>query len=493
MAGSTWGGMPSYISNIFRRRRDPINPVIDSIPLPEMETRAPQSARARATQGFDQLMSEMNPTQAAAPRESAVGTVGRGLASFLGFVPQGGTRGDATEGFANAARALFQAPSIQQVEADYNQSLQNEKIRRAIESGDMEALSRLDPERAIRLGSAQRQAQSEQDAQIDSRKVYLGRTALAISRETGMDYGDVIERINMETGGFFSPEEVQAAKMGGHSGLMSMLGQEDPNRDRFLKVGGDTVIDLDRTASDSISWNRAPRTQEELDKTLADIELARARGRLSDAQAQAALRNAEANYLRAQKYDSKGGASGGGFAGGAAITGALSRAYEGVEAANQNGVFLDPNGSRMSAAIAAFRLSPEILENPQWLAAMAVTDPKGLASIRAMQQSQRDLMQAVRTLPGMDATRLADTPTEQEMLRQTALQYNGTYDAARRSLAATTMLFEPALMEYINDPNTSAAGRAQAQQILALARGDSAASSGIGGVLRYNPETGDFE
>lgn len=142
MAGNVWGGMPGYISNLFRRKKEQETP--RTAPVTPM---TPE--RQKQEDSFRALMSEINPAaldDAPPPApESTGGAIGRGLAGFLGFVPQGGTRGDAADGWANLARGLLGAPSVQQVESDYNQSINPERLRRAIESGDRDAIARIDP------------------------------------------------------------------------------------------------------------------------------------------------------------------------------------------------------------------------------------------------------------------------------------------------------------------------------------------------------------
>lgn len=163
--------------------------------------------RQRQEDNFRALMSEINPAalddSPPPPPESRGDAIGRGIAGFLGFVPQGGTRGDAADGFANMGRAFFGAPSVQQVENDYNQSINPERLRRAVESGDREAIARIDPAVARQVQQIERtDADAEIAAEDRSRRILTEdeeRARLLAVREA-VEAGDVerVKRLDPE-------------------------------------------------------------------------------------------------------------------------------------------------------------------------------------------------------------------------------------------------------------------------------------------------------
>jgi hypothetical protein len=270
-------------------------------------------------------------------------------------------------------------------------------------------------------------------------------------------------------GGVFDDMELTAARDGGYDGLKAIIGDPVTSADRFLLTGGNTAIDLRNSNMDKIDWQSKPKTPEEIEMFKADLAYKVSRGKLTDAQALKALRDAESNALRAAKYQPGGGAdSAGGFGSAGVVVGSLTRAYNSIDAANEAGVFIDPEaGGGISTALTALKADPNIVDSSKWRLAMSVLDPKGFEAVMSMRQSQRDLMQAIRQLPGMEASKLADTPAEQEMLRQTALQYDGSYEGAKRSLGATTGLFAQEIEQFVlNNPNASPQAKEAALDIL---------------------------
>ena len=89
----------------------------------------------------------------AAPRppEKRMDTLLRGIGSFLGYIPQSGTRGDRTEMIADFARGLLGEKPIREEEAELNQRMAEEMLRRALATGDVDEIARLDPDMAMKL------------------------------------------------------------------------------------------------------------------------------------------------------------------------------------------------------------------------------------------------------------------------------------------------------------------------------------------------------
>lgn len=75
----------------------------------------------------------------------------RGIGTFLGFIPRGGTRGDTTEMIADFARGLLGEEPISMVEAARNDKLAEEMLRRALATGDPEQIALLSPDMALQL------------------------------------------------------------------------------------------------------------------------------------------------------------------------------------------------------------------------------------------------------------------------------------------------------------------------------------------------------
>jgi hypothetical protein len=295
MDNQIFGGMPSYISAMFKKK-----PKAASTPAPAPKpasARDTPEAKAALNAQVDALFSEQG--MAPEPKESTGSAIGRGLAGFLGFVPKGGTRGDAVDGFANIGRALLGENSVQQMESDYNDSIAPEKLRRALAEGDVEAIKRLDPKTAAEVQGVDettytdgRQRQFDEavargdvdamrrldpaaaDLRDEARRGAALRAARA-ARQIGADNPEqgaaVLSRFAQEQPNLFSAQELQAFDEGGPDALEAMLtGESRSGKDRFLSVGGG-IYDMDKE-----EWVEA-QTREPTAKELAEIELIRAR------------------------------------------------------------------------------------------------------------------------------------------------------------------------------------------------------------------------
>jgi len=265
-------------------------------------------------------MPSLSPQTAAEPaqREGPLMAGARGLSQFLGFVPEGGIKNDGVTSVANVARALFRQPTIQQEEARYNQSIEPERLRKAIAAGDLEEIAKIDPAQAEQI---RKYRQTELDT-LQTKKQDLARAAMAVQRETDMPYGEAARFVNERMGGnSFTEEELAIADQGGYAGLASALGREDPYRDRLILGGGNLVFDAFNMTKDSLG-QYDPRFREDIDKRLAEIDLLESQGQFTAERAQyerdrvaadarraeAAMINAEANRMRAIKYQPGGGA-----------------------------------------------------------------------------------------------------------------------------------------------------------------------------------------
>lgn len=236
------------------------------------------------------------PTQAAPPKPGS-SAIQRGIAGFLGFVPQGGTRGDAADGWANIGRALMGEESVQKMESDYNQSIAPEKLRRALETGDVEAIKRLDPvvagqvqgvDETTYTGGRQRQydeavAAGDIDAmrrldpaKADERDIVrregvtrAARAAAAIGggdpAKTEAAFASFVD----ETPGLLSPQERSIYQQGGMPALQAMLVEPASGKDRFLSVAGGVY---DMQVQDWVEQPTKPLTEMEL----ADLAYKRA-------------------------------------------------------------------------------------------------------------------------------------------------------------------------------------------------------------------------
>ena len=137
-----------------------------------------------ATAAMPQTMS-MPSARPASQQPTRDNALLRGIATFLGFIPQGGTRGDTTEMIADFARGLLGENPIRQVEAEYNAGMAEEMLRRAMASGDMDQIAALSPEMALQL---KRLGTFEEDRAIAAQERDMQRMvdqlALDQSRET---------------------------------------------------------------------------------------------------------------------------------------------------------------------------------------------------------------------------------------------------------------------------------------------------------------------
>lgn len=297
MVDSVWGGLPSYITGMFKAKKKPVQP--DAQPVQYSERDTPE-ARANLDRQFNAMLSESGTgADEPMPKESRASAIQRGVAGFLGFVPEGGTRGDAADGFANIGRALLGENSVQQMESDYNQSIAPEKLRRALETGDVEAIKRLDPATASEVQGVDdstyksgRQRQFDDavargdteamrrldpeaaDARETARRdaaLRAARAARQIGAQDPAKGAAALRQFAAEAPNLFSAQELQAYEQGGSEALEAMLtGESNTGKDRFLSVGGGIYDMLNET------WVE-PQKVELTEKELAEIELIRAR------------------------------------------------------------------------------------------------------------------------------------------------------------------------------------------------------------------------
>jgi hypothetical protein len=290
MVDSVWGGLPEYITGMFKTKKKPVE--------------TPQAPAAIEEVALEEVSAAPARVQALPQDNSRADAIQRGVAGFLGFVPKGGTRGDAADGFANIGRALLGENSVQQLESDYNQSIAPEKLRRALETGDVEAIKRLDPATASQVqgvddtsykSGRQRQfddavARGDVDAmrRLDPTKaderdqarrdaaLRAARAAAQIGAQDPARGAAALKQFAAEAPNLFSAQELQAYEQGGSEALEAMLtGESNTGKDRFLSVGGGVYDMLNET------WVE-PQKVELTEKERADIELIRARTRAAD-------------------------------------------------------------------------------------------------------------------------------------------------------------------------------------------------------------------
>jgi len=268
-------------------------------PIPE-DFRAPYTA-PKMTQPAPMQMRPEAPAPVPARQKQGLGNaVQRGIAGFLGFVPEGGTRGDAADGFANFGRALMGMDSVQKMESDYNASIAPERLRRALEAGDIEAIKRLDPETASQVqgvdetsytGGRQRQfdeavAAGDMEAmrRLDPEAADLrdtarreaalraARAASQIGSQDPTKGAAVLKQFATEQPNLFTAQELQVYDQGGPEALEAMLtgGPEDPYA-HLMNTGGGGIYN-----AKTDTWDTPP-TKPLTEKELLDLELLRAR------------------------------------------------------------------------------------------------------------------------------------------------------------------------------------------------------------------------
>lgn len=297
MVDSVWGGLPEYITGMFKTKKKPVQP--DAQPVQYSERDTPE-ARANLDRQFNAMLSESGTgADEPMPKESRASAIQRGVAGFLGFVPEGGTRGDAADGFANIGRALLGENSVQQMESDYNQSIAPEKLRRALEEGDVEAIKRLDPATASQVqgvddstykSGRQRQfddavargdteamrrldpeAADVRDTARREAALRAARAARQIGAQDPARGAAALRQFAAEAPNLFSAQELQAYEQGGSEALEAMLtGESNTGKDRFLSVGGGIYDMMNET------WVE-PQKVELTEKELLELDLLRAR------------------------------------------------------------------------------------------------------------------------------------------------------------------------------------------------------------------------
>lgn len=337
MEDSIWGGLPSYISGMFKNKKKPVAPdaapvvrsARDAAPVVRSARDTPEAV-ANLDRQFNALMSEGGTgADEPMPQESFGSKFGRGAAGFLGFVPKGGTRGDAADGWANIGRALMGENSVQQMESDYNDSIAPERRRRALDTGDIETIKRVDPQAASQVqGVDDKSYQSQRQRQFDDavargdtesvrrldpaaaderdtvRRAAAFRAARAASEIGAQDPARgaaALQQFAKEAPNLFSPQELQAYEQGGPRALEAILTGEgaQKNKDRFLNVGGG-LYDMDNE-----TWVE-PQTKDVTEKERLQLDLLRA-------QIGAAGRSNRGTSKSASESDS--GASKGSFSG----------------------------------------------------------------------------------------------------------------------------------------------------------------------------------
>lgn len=449
MINEIFGGMPSYISTMFKKRppkREPANAPSSARDTPEK--------KAELDRQFNALMSEVGTgADEPMPKESTGSAVGRGLAGFLGFVPKGGTQGDAVDGFANFGRALMGLKSVQQMESDYNDSIAPEKRRRALDTGDIETIKRIDPLEASRVqgvdettytGDRQRQldeavAAGDVDAMrrldpeaADARDAARREAALRAARaarqigSTDPTQGSAaLARFAKEQPNLFSAQELQAHEQGGPDALEAMLtGESRSGKDRFLSVGGG-IYDMDKE-----TWVQ-PQTKELTEKENLELDVLRARiGQIN--------RSNRGSGSGAGDDDEATG----GFADPAVIQNNINNLSGAVERAKSAGAVrggkdLNPLERFVAGAMAA----PGAMDDPMTAGAYASVFPERFEALQDIRASVLPLVQSLRTLPGMDATRLADTEKEFARLMDVVVNPNASAEQIDASVNSFLMLF----------------------------------------------------
>jgi hypothetical protein len=153
-------------------------------------------------------------------------TLLRGIGSFLGYIPQSGTRGDRTEMIADFARGLLGEKPIREEEAELNQRMAEEMLRRALATGDVDEIARLDPDMAMKL---------QEFGTFDEDRANIRQTRLtqkqiddaAIEENRVLSARRVVEGLYEATGG--DPAAFSAA--------VQQIAQENPNVFNQVELG----------------------------------------------------------------------------------------------------------------------------------------------------------------------------------------------------------------------------------------------------------------
>ena len=164
----------------------------------------------------------------AAPRppEKRMDTLLRGIGNFLGYIPQGGTRGDRTELIADFARGLLGEKPIREEEAELNQRMAEEMLRRALATGDVNEIARLDPDMAMKLqefGTFDEDRANTRQARLTQKQI----DDAAIEENRILQARRVVEGLYEATEG--DPQRFAAA--------IQQISQEQPNIFNSLEVG----------------------------------------------------------------------------------------------------------------------------------------------------------------------------------------------------------------------------------------------------------------
>ena len=250
---AVWGGMPDYITKLFSGQSK------DAAPPPE--TMAAPGA----------------PT----PQRGMGDRIGRGLASFLGFVPEGGYDRSPEQGVANFARALLGYKPGRQANEDYLQLTREDQLRKALETGNVDEIAKLDPKTANEVftlgedrGAAERNAKvrealaagdletlkglnpdiyakvvNQQNAEEEARRAKIGRfanVARNISDSMGPEKAAAfLEQEVARNPKMLNEQERAIFDAGGADALVAAMGGEGRNYTRQLvdKTGEYILLD----------------------------------------------------------------------------------------------------------------------------------------------------------------------------------------------------------------------------------------------------------
>jgi len=391
--------------------------------------------------------------------ESFGSKAGRAFSGLMGFVPKGGTRGDAADGFANIGRALMGLNSVQQMESDYNDSVAPEQLRRALATGDIEAIKRLDPDSAARVQGVDKNTYNQgrqkslddaiaggnfadvaridpetgnvienQNFKRDNEKlVGAGRAVQALQSIIQSNPGNkeqAVKKFLEQNPDTFTQSQMDAYNQGGIPALSAMVGGGGAlsGKDRYLSVGGG-LYDMNDG-----KWIESP-VQDLTDKERAEISLLEAR-------------TGQANRSNRPKGSGSEGKTGG-FSDPAVVKSYVENFKSALGRAKQAGAVRGGKELNFTErAISAAMAAPGGMEDPGVAAAYAAMFPDRFTALQDIRSATVPLVQALRTLPGLDAARLADTPKELELLVSIVANPNSSAKQIDSSISSFLSLFD---------------------------------------------------
>lgn len=401
-----------------------------------------------------------------------------GIQTFLGFRPDNGFQDNGVQGFANSMRALLGVGPAAAEDTARVKSLSDNDLARskydaarytpqdaktdpvsrldgvsgildpdyagkradnaksaydfdrkqryaaAIAAGDYATAAKIDPKGTIDIQNAidDRKASTTATSQGNQLRIL---DALRNTPAGKKDFAAAVQAVAQANPGLLDQQTVDLATQGGYDAASRFLGAKAPGISKIVTAdGGAQKAVMDDTSVVDLGF-----TSDSMDRQLTMAQIAAAR-------ALAAQRNANTD----------GSGATGGFADPQFIQSNLNRLDKAISDGEKNGAFMsagqNPASRFMSSTGGALANVPGFKQIQDALA------PAQQLVRQEIDATTKSLMQSIRTLPGMDASRLADTENEVKRIMGIIDDPQYSVSVKREQLNNLKMLFAKTLGGY---------------------------------------------